>query len=86
MRKATKELRAAVQHIPGAWVRVYRDGSAWAGCRGEFVNWSVGGDKMRAVKRAIEDAGFRCGLNGAPGTSGEFIIDVSLTPLDLNQS
>jgi len=78
MRAQTKELRAAVKHIPGAWVRVYKDGKALAGCKGEFVNWSVGGEPMMAVKSALEAAGYTCELNGKPGTSGEHIIDVKL--------
>lgn len=76
MREQTKRMRAAVKHIPGAWVRAYRDGTAWAGCQGEFVKWSVGGEKMMSVKAALEAAGFTCELNGKPGTSGEHIIDV----------
>ena len=72
----TKALRAAVKHIPGAWVRVYKDGTAWAGCTGEFVNWSVGGEPMLATKRALEAAGYRCELRGEPGTAGEHIITV----------
>lgn len=72
----TKALRDAVKHIPGAWVRVYRDGTAWAGCASEFTKCSVGGERMMAVKAALEAAGYRCEPNGKPGTSGEHIIDV----------
>lgn len=78
MRAETKQLRQAVKHIPGAWVRVYGDGTAWAGCMGEFVKYSVGGERMMSVKTALEAAGYRCELNGTPGTSGEHIIDVIL--------
>lgn len=81
MRLETKALRDAVKHIPGAWVRVFHGKDkphAWAGCRGDFVKWSVGGEKMMAVKRALEAAGYTCRLNGQPGTSGEYIIDVDL--------
>lgn len=78
MHPTTKKLRNAVKHIPGAWVRVYRDGTAWAGCASEFTRSSVGGERMMAVKSALEAAGYRCELNGKPGTSGEHIIDVMI--------
>ncbi len=76
MRPETKKLRDAVKGVPGAWVRVYRDGTIWAGATGECVKWSVGGERMLAVKAALESAGYICELNGKPGTSGEHIIDV----------
>jgi len=76
MNATTKRLRAAVRHIPGAWVRNYGGGKAWCGVRGEFVPWSVGGEPMLRAKAALEAAGFRCALNGRPGSSGENTIDV----------
>lgn len=78
-RKAgTKHLRDAVKHIPGAWVRNFGDGRAWAGCASEFSRCSVGGERMMAVKAALEAAGYKCALNGKPGTEGAHIIDVIL--------
>lgn len=78
MSKETKALRAAIKHLPRAWVRVYDDGTIWAGRLGEFVNWSVGGERMLEVKRALESAGYICELNGTPGTSGAHTITVRM--------
>lgn len=66
-----KDLRAAVKGISGAWIRRWRDGTIWAG------HLSHTELTMFQVKAAIEKAGFICRCNGKPGTSGEFIIDVT---------
>ncbi|HRQ13054.1 MAG TPA: hypothetical protein PK205_07095 [Promineifilum sp.] len=69
-------LRRVCRNYDGAWFRVYRDGSIWAGRHGIATRWSVGGNRLAELKQALEHNGFRCELNGKPGTSGEFIIDV----------
>jgi len=71
MTPRTKRLRNIVKHIDGAWVRVYRDGSAWAGAghiRGE--------QGMREIAAALSAAGIPHQCKGQPGTAGAFIVDV----------
>lgn len=71
MNPTTKALRSAVKDIPDAWVRVYRDGSIWAGSKRKQSSKA-----MTEVRAALEAAGYRCECKGTPGTEGEFIIDV----------
>ena len=73
MKPATKTLREAVKMIEGAWVRVYRDGTAWAGIR------TLGSPSdPRPVMTALTAAGFKCEMRGKPGTSGADIVDIIL--------
>jgi hypothetical protein len=66
-----KEIRKVIGHIPGAWVRCWRSGEVWAGCHGD--------SKVRSdrVREALEAAGYRCSMDGRPGSAGEFIINVN---------
>lgn len=50
------------------WVRVWRDGTMNVGARTKLA--------MLDALAALERAGYRCELNGRPGTSGEYVIDV----------
>lgn len=69
MRATTKQIRAIIGHVDGAWVSVSRDEKRiWAGARRDATT--------AEVREALESAGYRCEMNGAPGTSGEHIIDV----------
>jgi hypothetical protein len=70
MRPETRELRAALKHLPGAWVRVYADGTRWAGHRRNSRA------AMAQVVQALQAAGWRTACTGQPGTSGEFIVDI----------
>lgn len=70
MTNETRKIRRAIAGIEGAWVRRYKDGTVWAGARGQ------GHKGMVAVVAALEAAGHRCECNGAPGTAGQFIVDV----------
>lgn len=70
----TKELRDAVKHIDGAWVRNFGNGRAWAGIQN--------GDRrergMNEVREALEAAGYKTECIGKPGTEGAYIVDVIL--------
>jgi hypothetical protein len=68
MNPVTKALRRAVGGVPGAWVRVFRDGTMWAGHNDRTR------DGMIAVRNALEAAGYRCQFQGSRGTAGEYII------------
>lgn len=71
------DVRKAIDSLPGAWVRVYKDGQCWAGARGNgYPTGETGKRLMLDAKRRLEAAGYRCECNGKPGTSGEFIIEV----------
>jgi phage replication-related protein YjqB (UPF0714/DUF867 family) len=50
MHPTVKKIRTAVKHIDGAWVRRWKDGSIWVGCRYRF--------DIGALKSAVEHAGF----------------------------
>lgn len=64
--------RAGLGIIPGAWVRVFRDGTTWAGVHESNLAC------LGKVKALLERAGYVCECNGKPGTSGEHIIDVKI--------
>jgi hypothetical protein len=69
-----KRIRAAIKHIPGAWVRHYADDAIWAG---HSRHTALSSDE---VQRAIETAGFHCERNGKLGTCGVHIIEVFDAP------
>lgn len=65
-----RQLRAAVKHIPGAWVRIWPDGTCWAGHKRNSRA------AMDQVVQALQAAGWRTQCQGEPGTAGQFIIDI----------
>lgn len=80
-RKAgTAEMRKAVKHIKGAWIRNSGDGRAWAGYDSTKTYEMSRKEGTEAVRKALEAAGYRTEMNGKPGTEGVDIIDVILPP------
>lgn len=68
MHTQTKKLRDTVKHIPGSWVRRWKDGEVWAG-----THQTIGhAGYLREMEVALESAGFQCKRDGR-------IIDVTLT-------
>jgi hypothetical protein len=74
----TAELRKAVKHIKGAWIRNNGNGTAWAGYDSTKTFEMSRREGTEAVRKALEGAGYGTAMNGAPGTEGELIIDVTL--------
>ncbi len=76
MRPQTKAIRDSIKHIEGAWCRVYKDGTAWAGASRYSREGGIAA--MHEVRAALEAAGYHCECNGEPGTAGEHIVDVRM--------
>jgi hypothetical protein len=74
-----KHIRGLIKHIPGAWVRVWKDleddsehRHIWVG----LVNARYRSEEREQLLSILRGAGFRAEMNGQHGSEGEFIIDV----------
>ena len=75
MKAITKEIRQVLNAHPYAWVRTWDDGTSSVG------STSYDGERKSADREAmaatLRTAGFIATEEGAPGTSGEYLLRVT---------
>lgn len=70
MTPQARGIRRVIDHIDGAWVRVWRSGEIWAGAPTRH--------RAEIVKISLENAGYVASFDGKPATSGADILRVRL--------
>lgn len=79
MKPGVKRLREVVGHIPGSWVRSLGNDTFWVSASGTtLLRWSTRLG-MEEVCKALTAAGITWTLDGKPGTSGEYLVTVTLS-------
>jgi len=69
----TRKLRPILAGLPfKTWIRGARDGTAWVG-----PEYAFNMAKSEEIAALLRRHGFACELKGKPGTSGQYIVDVS---------
>ncbi len=74
MRKTTRELKRVLRDYPHkTWCRTWNDGEIWVG-----IDSGLAKHRTPELAEFLNERGYRAEMNGKPGTSGEFIIDVTI--------
>ncbi len=81
MAKTAKQIRKDIGDVGFKfWVRRWRDGEVWVGA--EYASEA----RRDALSSRLKDAGYTVRHIGKPGTSGEYVIDITGEPVGQNMA